>query len=136
LLQDGQVAETIFSRKEVNTLPHFNPLYMPVHIIRVCFSALVLLSLTSMAKDNLERRLFTFEEKVNGSKFFGEADHAHAETIGFAAQVVGTPATYKFYRNNAVTMNVTSKGAGINLQTECFVLCNFFFLLLDGFLFT
>jgi hypothetical protein len=122
LLQDGQVAETIFSRKEVNTLPQFNPLYMPVHIIRVCFSALVLLSLTSMAKDNLERRLFTFEEKVNGSKFFGEADHAHAETIGFAAQVVGTPATYKFYRNNAVTMNVTSKGAGINLQTECFVM--------------
>jgi hypothetical protein len=95
---------------------------MPVHITRVCFSALVLLSLTSMAKDNLERRLFTFEEKVNGSKFFGEADHAHAETIGFAAQVVGTPATYKFYRNNAVTMNVASKGAGINLQTECFVM--------------
>jgi hypothetical protein len=120
LLQDGQVAETIFSRKEVNTLPQFNPLYMPAHIIRVCFSALVLLSLTSMAKDNLERRLFTFEEKVNGSKFFGEVDQTHAETFGFATQPISTPRIYKFNRNNALTMNMTSKGAGITLLTNCY----------------
>lgn len=68
-----------------------NSFLMAAHLKKICFSALVLLSLTSRSMDNLDLRLHAFSDKVNGAKFFGEADHAHAETIGFATQAVSTP---------------------------------------------
>lgn len=71
--------------------------------------------------DNLERRLLSFHNKLSGAKFFSEVDHAHAETIGFATQAVAAPTTYKFNRNNALTMNITSKGLGINQSTDCYL---------------
>lgn len=98
-----------------------NPFHMPAHFKMICFSALALLSHTSWSMDNLDRRLMVNYGTLDRSKYFSDADHAHAETIGFPAQVVGTPKTYKFYRSNAMTMNITALGAGINLSTNCYL---------------
>jgi len=54
--------------------------------------------------------------------FFVEADFAHAEALGFSTLALSTPKSFKFYRSNAISMNMTAKGAGITLGQYCQIL--------------
>jgi hypothetical protein len=54
--------------------------------------------------------------------YFGEADFAHAEALGFSTLALNTAKSFKFYRSNAVSMNMTAKGAGITLGQYCQIL--------------